>query len=98
MSYEITSNYIPVVDYAISGTTLVTSYSFRHCYYRNNPMQKAEVWGGVNIYEIDPEKGPVKKFALTTRNLEELKEVPLNAETPEEEKPFDSKMLDKYFK
>ncbi|MBR5759821.1 MAG: hypothetical protein IKX88_14620, partial [Thermoguttaceae bacterium] len=64
----------------------------------NNPMQKAEVWGGVNIYEIDPEKGPIKKFALTTRNLEELKEVPLNAETSEEEKPFDSQILDKYFK
>ena len=95
--YEFT-NYVPVVDYAISGTTLVTSYSFRHCYYRNNPMQKAEVWGGVNFYEIDQEKGPVKKFALTTRNLEELKEVPLNTETPEEEKPFDSQILDKYFK
>ncbi|MBR5759021.1 MAG: hypothetical protein IKX88_10555 [Thermoguttaceae bacterium] len=94
--YDYTS-YIPTVDYSLSGTTLATSYYFDACYLPNSPVQKAEVWGGVNIYEIDPEKGPVKKFALTTRNLEELKEVPLNAETPEEEKPFDSKILDKYF-
>ncbi|MBR4750414.1 MAG: hypothetical protein IK077_01485 [Thermoguttaceae bacterium] len=97
-SYYEFVDWIPTVDYSLSGRTLVTSYNFDICYYRNNPMQKAEVWGGVNIYEIDPEKGPIKKFALTTRNLEELKEVPLNTETPEEEKPFDSKILDKYFK
>ncbi len=67
------TNYVPQVDYALSGRTLITSYFFEDCYFTGNPMQKAEVWGGVNIYEIDPETGPQKVFALTTKGLEDLK-------------------------
>lgn len=77
--YEYT-DYVPSVDYALSGTTLVTSYFFKDCYFTGNRMQKADVWGGVNIYEIDPETGPKKVFALTTRNLEDLNPVPVATE------------------
>ena len=68
-------DYIPSVDYAISGNTLVTSHMFLDCWFPGDPMAKAGVWAGVNIYEIDPVTGPKKVFALTTRNFEDLKPV-----------------------
>ena len=77
--YDFTK-YVPSVDYALCGETLITSYFFPDCYFTGNPMQKADVWGGVNIYKIDPTTGPKKVFALTTRNLEELKPVPVTEE------------------
>ena len=70
-------DYVPLVDYALSGSTLVTSYSFQDCYVADSPLQQAKVWGGVNIYKIDPTTGPKKVFALTTRELEDLKPVPV---------------------
>ena len=40
-------------------------------------MQSADVWGGVNIYEIDSETGPKRVFSLKTGHLDELKPVPV---------------------
>ena len=75
-SYYEYTNYIPVVDFATCGSTLVTSYVFDECYIKGSPLQAAKVWAGVNVYEIDPEQGPKRVLALTTSNLGELKVVP----------------------
>ena len=79
-----TSGYVPESDYALCGSTLVTSYVFDECYIGDadpsrsvkNPLPSAKVWEGVNIYEIDPEKGPKRVFAMTSRNMEPLKPEP----------------------
>ena len=74
------TQYIPVVDYALQGNTLITSYLFKDCYFADNPMQKEEVWAGVNVYRLDLNNPPKRVFSLTTRNLKELKEAPVSEE------------------
>ncbi len=71
------ARYIPLIDYAICGSTLVTSYTFEKCYLKDAPLHSADVWGGVNIYEIDSETGPKRVFSLKTGHLDELKPVPV---------------------
>ena len=77
-SYYDSTEYIPLIDYSICGSTLVTSYTFDECYFEGSPMQSADVWGGVNIYEIDSETGPKRVFSLKTGHLDELKPVPVD--------------------
>ena len=77
-SYYDYADYIPLVDYSICGSTLVTSYTFDQCYFKGHPLQSADVWGGVNIYEIDSETGPKRVFSLKTGHLDELKPVPVD--------------------
>ena len=76
-SYYDYASYIPLIDYSICGSTLVTSYTFEKCYLKDNPFHSADVWGGVNIYEIDSETGPKRVFSLKTGHLDELKPVPV---------------------
>lgn len=77
-SYYDSTEYIPLIDYSICGSTLVTSYTFDECYFEGSPLQSADVWGGVNIYEIDSETGPKRVFSLKTGHLDELKPVPVD--------------------
>ena len=77
-SYYDYASYIPLIDYSICGSTLVTSYTFEKCYLKDNPFHSADVWGGVNIYEIDSETGPKRVFSLKTGHLDELKPVPID--------------------
>ncbi|MBR5759639.1 MAG: hypothetical protein IKX88_13700, partial [Thermoguttaceae bacterium] len=77
-SYYDFTDYIPLIDYSICGSTLVTSYTFDKCYTKGSPMQSADVWGGVNIYELDSETGPKRVFSLKTGHLDELKPVPVD--------------------
>ena len=74
--YELT-DYIPKIDHSLCNQTLVTTYMFDECYFEHSPLQQAEVWAGVNVYEIDPVEGPKRVFALTTRNAEEMKVAPV---------------------
>ncbi len=75
-SYYDVTDYIPAIDYHVCNSTLISSYVFDECYF-DGVLASADVWAGVNIYEIDPEKGPKRVFAMTTRDLEELKVVPV---------------------
>ena len=77
-SYYDYTNYVPLIDYSICGSTLVTSYTFDECYFKGSPMYSADVWGGVNIYELDSETGPKRVFSLKTGHLDELKPVPVD--------------------
>ena len=77
-SYYDYTNYVPLIDYSICGSTLVTSYTFDECYFEGSPMYSADVWGGVNIYELDSEMGPKRVFSLKTGHLDELKPVPVD--------------------
>ena len=79
--YELT-DYIPKIDHSLCNQTLVTTYMFDECYFEYSPLQQAEVWAGVNVYEIDPVEGPKRVFALTTRNAEELKVAPIDNPEP----------------
>ncbi len=76
-SYYDSTEYVPLIDYSICGSTLVTSYTFEKCYLKDAPLHSADVWGGVNIYEIDSETGPKRVFSLKTGHLDELKPVPV---------------------
>ena len=82
-------DYVPTLNYALSGNTLVTSYMFLDCHFAGCPMQKAKVWAGVNVYEIDPTTGPKRMLALTTRNIEDLKPVPVSEEEVSKEEGKD---------
>ena len=67
----------PYARSVLAGRYLASAYVFQNCYYSDHPLHKARVWGGVYIYELDPETGPKKRFSLTTRNYEELTPVPV---------------------
>ena len=94
--YELT-DYIPKIDHSLCNQTLVTTYMFDECYFEYSPLQQAEVWAGVNVYEIDPVGGPKRVFALTTRNAEEMKVAPVanpepaNLQFPSRETSQDSR-------
>ena len=74
---------IPIVKHSIDKNRIITSYAFPHCYDDDYPtLQDAEVWAGVNIYEIDPETGPKRVFRMTTSHNRDLEVVPVSEEHP----------------
>ena len=74
---------IPIVKQSIDKNRIITSYAFPHCYDDDYPtLQDAEVWAGVNIYEIDPETGPKRVFRMTTSHNRDLEVVPVSEEHP----------------
>ena len=74
---------IPIVKQSIDKNRIITSYAFPHCYDDDYPtLQDAEVWAGVNIYEIDPETGPKRVFRMTTSHNRDLEVVPVSEEQP----------------
>lgn len=79
--YELT-DYIPKIDHSLCNQTLVTTYMFDECYFGYSPLSQADVWAGVNVYEIDPQEGPKRVFALTTSNGKELKVTPIDNPDP----------------
>ncbi|MGI6402193.1 MAG: hypothetical protein ACOX0A_08815 [Thermoguttaceae bacterium] len=82
ISYYDVTDYIPSIDYYLHNKTLATTFVFDECYVDDSPVQSADVWAGVNIYEIDPEKGPQRVFAMTTQKDEDLKVAPVRYPTP----------------
>ena len=72
---------IPIVKQSIDKNRIITSYAFPHCYDDDYPtLQAAEVWAGVNIYEIDPETGPKRVFRMTTSHNRDLEAAPVSGE------------------
>ena len=72
-----------IVKHSIDKNRIITSYAFPHCYDDDYPtLQDAEVWAGVNIYEIDPETGPKRVFRMTTSHNRDLEVVPVSEEHP----------------
>ncbi len=50
----------PRADYSLFNNIIATTYSFDNCYYSDHELHKAKVWGGVNIFEIDPKKQTIQ--------------------------------------
>ena len=74
---------IPIIQQSIDKNRIITSYAFTYCYDDDYPtLQAAEVWAGVNIYEIDPETGPKRVFRMTTSRNRDLEVVPVSEEHP----------------
>ena len=63
---------VPTLHYSVNGSDLLVSYVFKDCFFAGYPMQKAEVWAGVDFYRIDEERGPIKVSSFVTRDLKPL--------------------------
>lgn len=63
---------VPTLHYSIDGSDLLVSYVFKDSFFAGYPMQKADVWAGVDFYRIDAERGPIKVSSFVTRDLKPL--------------------------
>lgn len=63
---------VPTLHYSVNGSALLVSYVFKDCFFAGYPMQKADVWAGVDFYRIDAERGPIKVSSFVTHDLKPL--------------------------